>query len=208
MPSRKVDKPWVQRRLREIHKTQAAFAAALGIYPSGMTNLLKGLRELSAEEAHDAAKFLDVSLMQVYEAFGLSARRMPYGKLIIRGYIDATSGTVTLRADVDSGPLEEIDAPFPGYLGCAVKIKGASMAPRYLDGEAIGYTPDGHDISRLIGGEVVAELEDGRRLLKILQRGTEPDHYSLISLNRDEAPIQNVRLKWAAPVDWHLPRRS
>lgn len=199
-----VKKTLIVNLLRQLGRPQSELGRRLGIHPSGVTALLDGTRKLSAEEAVWAAEFFEMGVVDVMALFGIDASS-PYGMLPIRGYVDASSGDVMIREDTQG--LEQIPAPFPGYGGCAVKIKGDSMSPRYLDGEAIGFTRNHQDISMLLNGEVVAETVDHRLVLKILHRGTLADHYTLSSLNRDSGPIVNVRLLWASAIDWHLPRR-
>jgi transcriptional regulator with XRE-family HTH domain len=208
MPQGDVDKLWMQARLSELGKTQRQFAEALGMHPPGLTNLLNGVRKLSAQELTLAARFLEIPLAQAVTLFGLNKVTNRYGKLPVRGYVDATTGSVILRMPVESGTLEEIESPFPGYEGLVVKIRGDSMMPRYRDGEPIGYTPDNSEISSLVNHEVVAETDDGRLLLKILHKGSGPDLYNLVSLNPADAPITDVRLRWASLIDWHIPRRT
>lgn len=202
----RIRKSSIVARLEEVGSNQRGLAAALNIHPPGVTQLLHGARRLSAREAELAAQHLRWSLEDVYMAFGMGQKG--YGKLPVWGYIDASSGSIIDRASVEpTAPLEEIDAPFPGYIGRCVKIKGSSMAPRYRDGEAIGFTFGDHDILGLINNEAVIETVDGRLLLKILHRGDRPHRYTLTSLNAGEEPILNIEIERAAPVDWHLPRR-
>lgn len=195
-------------RLTQLGATQRELAEHLDIHASGLSELLKGNRKLSAIEAELAAEFLRWSIKDVHIAFGIASPQKGYGKLYIQGYIDADSGSLTIRSDVDASTLEEIDAPFPGYSGICVKIKGNSMAPRYRDGEAIGYTPSERDFSSLINHEVVTGTADGRILLKVLHKGNGDGRYTLSSLNPENEPIINIELSWAAPIDWHVPRRT
>lgn len=212
MPRRKaanhIQKSRIVARLKELDKTQRQLAAHLGIHPPGVTELLKGARGLSADEAERAGEFLGWPREEVYLAFGISALEKSYGRLTVWGYIDANSGRILVRADVDPPLLEYIDAPFPGYRGSCLKIKGNSMAPRYRDGEVIGFTKGEHDFARLVNQEVVAATVDGRLLLKVLHPGNGAGVYTLSSLNPEDEPILNVELDWVAPIDWHMPRRT
>lgn len=205
MPPREINKAWVKERLADLGLTQAALAAHMGWAAARVTEILQGKRRVEVAEAVRIADFLRTDLSTIHSVLGIVTKNN-YGRLLLAGYIDATSGSITLRVGMENA-LEEIDAPFPGYLGRAVRIKGRSMDPRYRDGEVICFTPDGQDISHLLGGEAVIETEDGRLLLKILQKGTEKDRYTLVSLNRDEEPIQNIAVRWAAQVDFLIPRR-
>lgn len=203
-----VQKAKIVKRLKELDKTQRALAAYLDLSPSRITELLNGERRLQLAEAERLREFLGWSLEEVHLAFGIVALEKPYGRLTIWGYIDANSGRIIVRSDVDPPLLEYIDAPFPGYRGLCLKIKGNSMAPRYRDGEVIGFTKGQHDFARLINQEVVVATLDGRLLLKVLHPGNGNGVYTLSSLNLEDEPILNVELDWVAPIDWHMPRRT
>jgi hypothetical protein len=206
-PARKVDSKWIRERIKEVHESQSSFARALGIGAPRVVELLEGSRRLQIREAFVAGEFLKVPIHEIYRAFAVNPPKRGYGKLLVSGYIDATSGAITVRADVVGDRLDEIDAPFPGYEGSVARIHGTSMAPRFRDGEIIAFSPGLHDIRQLLNTEVVAELEDGRILLKTLHKGNQDNLYTITSLNPDDPPIVNVAVRWAAPIDFHIPRR-
>ncbi len=97
--------------------------------------------------------------------------------------------------------LGYVEAP-PGVAGpetVAVLIKGDSMLPVYRDGDIIYY--DRHeDPADLVGRDVVAELEDGRCMLKQIMPGTRPGVWTLLSHNA--GPIVDVPVRWVARVRW------
>lgn len=205
---RAINRRWIDDRLNLLDMKKHELAAAMAIAPPRLSELLRGKKMLRASEANAMAIALRAPVTQIFNVFGIGQLRQTYGTLAITGYIDASSGVIIERTGMESGVLDEIDAPFPGYGGMVARVKGNSMAPRFRDGEVVGFTPDGHDVGRLVGSEVVVCTEDGRMLLKILAKGTEPDRYTLLSLNRDEELIHNVAIAWAAPLDWHIPSRS
>lgn len=205
---REIKRRWIEDRLKQLGKNKRELADAMSIPASRLTELLNGDRNLKPAEATRAAKFLTTYTSTVWDAFGYGAAVGDYGKVVITAYCDAASGEIVVRNGLDVGVLEEIDAPFPGYFGRVVRIKGNSMAPRYRDGEIIAFTPGAGDVAKLIGEEAIVGTIDGRMVLKIIARGTTAQTYTLLSLNRDEEPIQNVAIEWVAGIDWHLPRRS
>lgn len=204
----RVKRRWLEERLHSLNLKKKDLADAIEKPASRITDLLKGERRLQISEAVKLAGRLKCSLHEIYSVFGITARNKGYGKLLISGYIDATTGAMIARSDMAGEILEEIDAPFPGYEGIAVRIKGTSMSPRYRDGEIVGFSRDGQDIKHLINQEVVVETEDGRILLKTLHLGTRADKYTLVSLNPNDAPIMDVGVRWAAPIDFHIPRKG
>ena len=82
----------------------------------------------------------------------------------------------------------------------AVEIRGDSMWPAYDDGDIVVYEPPLDDLSPLLGRQCVVRTEDGRSFVKVLTAGGAPGVYTLVSFNA--APIQNVRIEWAARISW------
>lgn len=99
----------------------------------------------------------------------------------------------------DGGSLDEIDPP-PGVGpdAVAVKVKGDSMFPRYMEGDVLIY--DQHDpVDRADGQECVVALPDGRRLVKIIR--SEADGTATLE-SWNAPPIRNVQVDWVAIVRW------
>jgi hypothetical protein len=94
----------------------------------------------------------------------------------------------------------------PGRL-MALQVVGDSMLPRYDDGDII-YVRRDHEgvLPEYIGDYCAVHTADGGTFLKILAAGTEPDRYTLRSLNAKD--IENVEVMWASPVEGVLPRRA
>jgi len=99
----------------------------------------------------------------------------------------------------DGGCLDEIDPP-PGIgpEAVAVKVKGDSMFPRYMEGDVLIY--DSHTpLARADGQECVVSLPDGRKFIKTVR--VDPDgSVTLESFNAP--PIRRVRVEWAAAILW------
>jgi phage repressor protein C with HTH and peptisase S24 domain len=88
----------------------------------------------------------------------------------------------------------------------ALKVEGDSMLPRYDAGDII-YIRRDHEgvLPEYIGYHCAVHTGEGGTFLKILEEGTEPGKYTLLSHN---APaMRNVELVWASPVLFVLPRR-
>lgn len=82
----------------------------------------------------------------------------------------------------------------------AIEIRGDDIGG-YDRGDVVaGEKTLGNHIDNLIGAECIIESADGKKLLKILQRGTASGRYNLHSLKGKGAPIENVKISWAAPV--------
>lgn len=90
----------------------------------------------------------------------------------------------------------------------ALEVIGSSMLPKYEDGEIIychapsndGYVPDD-----AIGSYCAVRTTDGGTYLKVLTKGTEPERFTLRSLNAPD--MENVEVVWASRVLFVMPRR-
>lgn len=94
----------------------------------------------------------------------------------------------------------------PGRL-MALRVVGDSMLPKYDDGDIV-YVRRDHDgvLPEYIDDYCAVHTADGGTFLKILSIGTEPDRYTLRSLNASD--MTNVEVLWASPVEGVLPRRA
>jgi SOS-response transcriptional repressor LexA len=88
----------------------------------------------------------------------------------------------------------------------ALEVIGDSMLPKYEPGDII-YVRRDHEgvLPPYLGRYCAVHLSDGGTYLKILAPGTEPDRYTLRSLNA--ADMENVEVIWAAPVLFVMPKR-
>lgn len=106
---------------------------------------------------------------------------------------------------IDNGDVEIVEAPSRAPLETvAVRVTGDSMFPAYEDGTLLYYSrqmpPDA-----MINKRCIAELSDGRIFVKVLRQGSEPNTWTLQSLNPHIADIPNQFVRWAAPIDWIKP---
>jgi len=107
----------------------------------------------------------------------------------------------------DDHEFEMVERPplAPGPL-MALVVAGESMLPKYEPGDVI-YVRRDHDgvLPDYLGKYCAVHLADNGTYLKRLAPGTEPDRYTLRSLNA--ADMENVEVVWAAPVLFIMPRR-
>ena len=126
-------------------------------------------------------------------------------KVRVVGYVGA--GSAAHLYDVAQGDLDEVAWPEgTPESTVAVEIRGNSLGP-FLNCWLVFYddvrrpvTPD------LIGELCVVGLEDGRILVKQVQRGRAEGLFNLISST--EKPILDVAIQWAAKVNSISRRRS
>lgn len=113
------------------------------------------------------------------------------------GYVGA--GSEVYAVD-DGGSLDDIDPP-PGIgpEAVAVKVRGESMYPRYMDGDILIFDKHATSLDRVDGQECVVSLTDGRKFVKMV-RAEGKCTATLESYNAP--PIRSVEVEWAAPILW------
>ena len=62
----------------------------------------------------------------------------------------------------------------------------------------------GRHIDNLVGTECIVETYDGERLFKVLAKGNARGRYTLKSFDPSQDDMDDVRIKWAAPVQMIL----
>jgi len=97
----------------------------------------------------------------------------------------------------------------PGVSGklIALMVEGSSMLPKYRDGDII-YIQRTHEgfLEEYLGDDCAVRLKTGETYVKQLVRGSEPERFTLRSLNAPD--MENVEIEWATPVLFIMPRRS
>jgi phage repressor protein C with HTH and peptisase S24 domain len=202
-----LDKRWFQDRLKALHKSQRGLAAHLGLDAARVTEILNKRRRVSYDEAVDMAEFLETGLDEVVGRLGKTVapvrRRIP-----VVGYVGAGETIFAMDDHSQGAGMDEIEPPpDQGEGGIAVVVRGNSMAPRFKDGELLGYSRErGLNPERCYGAECVVQTLDGRKLVKLLERGSRPGVFTLVSVNSSIPIEHDVELEWVAPVVWHKLR--
>ena len=80
-------------------------------------------------------------------------------------------------------------------------VVGDSMLPRFRPGERVVFGPPQPQPYQLIGREVMAFLKDGRKLLKVLRKGSSEGLWTLYSINTAYDEIPDEELHWARPFE-------
>lgn len=89
----------------------------------------------------------------------------------------------------------------------ALRVVGASMLPKYEDGDVI-YVRRDHEgiLPTYLGRYCAVRTAEGGTYLKILSPGSEAGRYTLRSLNAPD--MENVEVQWAAPVLFVMPKQA
>jgi hypothetical protein len=127
-------------------------------------------------------------------------------KVPVVGYVGAGSSAHFYEVDRQQD-LDEVVPPegsTPSTV--AVEIRGESLGS-FFDRWLVFYDRVEHPMtSDLVGELCVVGLEDGRILLKQIQRGRNKNLFNLLSAT--EKPILDVTIKWAAKVNSISRRRK
>jgi phage repressor protein C with HTH and peptisase S24 domain len=119
-------------------------------------------------------------------------------KVPVVGYVGA--GAKAHFYDVAQGDLDDVDPPHgSNEATVAVEIRGDSLGP-FFNRWLVFYDEVHHPVTEeLIGELCVVGLDDGRILIKQIQRGRSHGLFNLLAAT--EKPINDVPVKWAAKVN-------
>ncbi len=178
----------IRHILKEREWTQERIASELGVSQSTVNRWVKGSEPEG--QNRDSANALYESL------FGELRRPL----VPLMGYVGAGQAVYPISDGGEDMIDGHSDAPASTV---AAVIKGDSMLPSFHDGWIIYWSrhlPAGEMINKLC----VAQLADGRILMKTLRKGTLPGLWTLASTNASD--IEDVVVNWVAPIDWIKPR--
>lgn len=176
---------WIKSGLRR-GKTQTGLAKALGISPSGVTDLLQGKRRLRADEVDLVAEYLGLN-----------------DGVPIIGIAGADPEGAVRFEEAPLGEAPGIPNGTPTTV--ALEVRGHSMRG-IAENNWLVYYDDRRDppTEDLLGRLCVVGLADGRVLVKTLLHGRKKKHFDLESY---AAPtLRDARVEWAAVVTAIVPR--
>lgn len=181
-------------KLRKSAKlTQKEFAEIVGVSYQLVSKWEKNETELKMHRAKNIAEKFNVTLADV---LGIGQR---VSQIPIEVYVGAGA---EIFHDINNNPFGYEDVPpgeSPDDIRAAI-VRGESMYPAYRNGDILYYRQHQGSLSDLIGRECVVLLEDDRSYVKTIMKGSVKGKYTLTSHNA--APVPDVKIKWAAPVNW------
>lgn len=188
----------IRANLRRAMKKKGARATTLSLAVGKNRTLVKDLLERNNDVTLSTLVNLASALTVPLDVL-LAAPPVP-----IVGYIGA-GGTIVFE-EFETGDAAPRPPSITGSLE-ALLVRGDSMQPRYRDGDII-YIQKAHDglLEDYLGEDCAVRLATGETFIKQLIRGSEPERFTLLSLNA--APMENVEVEWATPVVFVLPARS
>jgi len=201
-PERSGDGPG--NRVREIRLDREfsldELAERCGLTKSALSRIETGETLMNVDHMRRLAVALDVGEEQL-----LASSARPREVKVV-GYVGA--GAEIYPIDEDPDGLRSVSCPdhLDPASTVAVEVRGDSMFPIVQDGWLLFYSRRHEAVpSQLVGALSIVHLEDGRTLVKHVRRGPSKGHFNLISANA--APIEDVKLRWAARVRAILPPR-
>lgn len=173
--------------------SQTKLASLTGVPQSSIDRIEKGQSEMSRHTP------------TLVRYFGFSETTTTPGMSVpVIGYVGAGAEVIPYDDHAKGDGFEHIPAPPGVFHGIALIVRGESMWPRFMDGDIVVIDKAQLALISLVGKTCYVQLDDGRCYLKIIQRGTVPGHWNLISHNAP--PIENVLIDRAYPVVWMRPK--
>ena len=178
----------IERGLEKPGKTKGGLAAAMGVRPGAVSEILSGLRLIKASEIPNIIDYLDLNSVPIMGRVGAGAAIEPE------------------HEQVPPEGLGEIELPFPiSEETIAFEVSGDSMLPKYENGDIIVvFKEQQHPVSSFYGEEAAVRLKTGERYLKTIERGKSATQVNLTSFNAK--PINGVKLEWIGEICVTLPR--
>ena len=178
----------IERGLQKPGKTKGGLAAAMGVRPGAVSEILAEMRLIKASEIGAIIDYLELNSVPIMGRVGAGASISPeYEQMPPEG-------------------IGEVELPFPiAEETIAFEVVGDSMLPKYENGDIIVvYRDQRHPLSSFYGEEAAVRLKTGERYLKTIERGKTTHVVNLTSFNAK--PIAGVKLEWIGEICVTLPR--
>lgn len=179
---------------------QADASRAFDWNPNTYKSNENGAAPFSYEQARAYAEAYKVRPDWLYSGVGVMTQRGPREGIPVIGKVSAGAEAL-FEDDYAMGAAEDYLVPWQVEDRIVLTVDGDSMQPRFRHGEKLVFGPRYDDPTPLVGLEVMARISDGRKVVKILRRGSAPGLWTLHSINTSYPPIEDVQLLWALPFE-------
>ena len=179
--------------------TVAELSRRSGVGDDAIRSLLKRPNaSMNAEAARDILAALDLQYLFMAIPSVPIVGRVGAGALVSN--YDAYADDYSQAPQIYCPPGLDPDGLF------AVEVKGDSMAPLYEDGDVLLFNQGMSGIpTELLGRKCICEDDDGNCWVKVVNAGSAPGLFHLISLNPTSQNRYDVRLQWASRVLQAIP---
>jgi transcriptional regulator with XRE-family HTH domain len=186
---------WFRDKLEDRNLSQRKLAKEIGIDPSAVSLMLRGLREISIEEAIQMAKILGLPKDEVLAQIGVDLSQDRGGaQLDVVGWI-GKDGQVHMGRPL--GP-QKVIAP-PNVPEGTVALRDQSESP--WDGWVSYFKPVDYVMPEAIGRLSVVEFAvTGEKFVRIIKHGYEPGTFRLLGVNG--AQSEAGQIVSASPILW------
>lgn len=138
----------------------------------------------------------EANVTPMYLLFG---QEQPRIEIAVEGIVSAGEGW----ENTDDNGMDPVEFGLQGGDLFGIEIRGDSMFPVYRNGDVlICSRHKAPHLDNLIGLDCAVLTTDGRGFVKILRRGQRANRFTLKSYNPRFEDLENIELKWAAPVLW------
>jgi hypothetical protein len=184
----------IEQRLQELGLSAQAASLRAGGSPDLIRNLRRAVRKgeatrLNSGSLESLARALSVPVQWLMTGEGPATSEKNGIPLV--GIVGAGNMVVP----IDDAGMIDIDDQIGALTGddtVALQVRGDSQYPRFLDGEIVLVEREPTLPDDLVGEYAAVDTDDGRRLIKIVRRGSRPMLFNLESHN---APLEeDVRI--------------
>ena len=135
----------IERGLQKHGKTKGGLAAAMGVRPGAVSEILAEIRQIKATEIQPIIDYLELNSVPIMGRVGAGAVIEPE------------------HEQVPPEGLGEVELPFPiAEETIAFEVAGDSMLPKYENGDVIVvYREQRHPVSSFYGEEAAVRLKTG-----------------------------------------------
>lgn len=181
------------RQLMEQHDYgQKPLSRAAGLNERAVGQMLNSTDNPGVRTLEAIAQVFGMTLGELYDGDGAGRQ-----KVRVMGAV-AAGEAWTVYDDM----TDEIEMSISGGEPVALEVRGDSMVPVYRSGDIIAGAKRSDAIDEFLGRDCIVQTDDCGRYLKIVAKAAVRGRFNLKSYNPLVDDIANVRIAWAAPVEW------